>query len=93
MELKILHNVIQSAHNTCTEYISNTRCERDIFGSKTKRVVAIHIHSLLGAGTGSKQVKSIKVGQEGGTNQVKMIKIDTANGCSPPVSNQKHHTQ
>ena len=52
-----------------------------------------YIHSLLGAGTGSKQVKSIKVGQEGGTNQVKMIKIDTANGCSPPVSNQKHHTQ
>ena len=30
-------------------------------------------------------MKSIKVGQEGGTNQVKMIKIDTANGCSPPV--------
>ena len=47
-----------------TEYISNTRCERDIFGSKTKRVVAIHVHSLLDAGTGSKQVKSIKVGQE-----------------------------
>ena len=30
-----------------------------------------------------KQVKSIKVGQEGGTNQAKMIKIDTANGRSP----------
>ena len=46
------------------------------------------MHSLLGAGTGNKQVKSTEVGQEGGgTNQAKMVKIGAANGCSPPVSN------
>ena len=49
-------------------------------GQRPRELLPSTYTSLLGAGTGSQQVKSRKVGQEGGTNQVKMIKIDTANG-------------
>ena len=57
---------LKSAHLTHELYI-----QLRTYGSKTKRAVAICVHSLLGAGTRNKQVKSTEVGQEGGTNQAK----------------------
>ena len=68
-------------------------CDGGIFGSQTKKVVAITYKAinLLGApGTRLWKQTGEKRGSrsEGGTNLAKMIKIGTANGCSPPVSNQ-----